>query len=180
MVLLRVVTYNEMDPLYIPKISSIEFSNLVTGKKFRVTIEEYLKEEVDIYDYCHYWLGVPLPPGNYYINRIKGYASMGFPLGSAPYVAGTATQITVPPNAVVYGGIVQITNKDSHNVDYQNAAISGLRYGWETTLSSALAGFINGVFVVSVIDNQKEDIDGFKLRYPALRNHNIAVHPAKR
>lgn len=176
LLLMRFATMNHYDPLFTPKISSIQFYNLNTRKKFSFA-PYYEDQKADALGYNHYWLALYLPPGEYLIEKIeaKAYVTMI----SSSFKIRPFTKFTLPPQSISYAGLLEISSgkpiSNGSTVPSSSTPLTG-----NSLLGSALAGYLtDGAFQIRLLDNSKEDIASYRFFYPSLAQREILINLGK-
>jgi len=130
--------------------------------------------DIDPYGVNHYWIGLYLPQGVYQITKIWVHVPGVAPMDSNINIK-TYAKFQLEPQKVVYGGTIQVINK------VQPQGISNPISDWmKGGLYGAITGINKGVFVITVVDNNEFDIEGFRTRFPILADKEIEKNIVKR
>jgi len=155
-------TSNQYKPAFQPNVRQVEITAGSTGKEQGFRVGRAHAKSRDFYEYL---VSVDLEPGVHTLRRVWGtsmnlmiIASFSFPVDET---------FEVPPNAVIYIGHMDMTNRKREEGEPRSGSLVPL-------VDQALAGFSGGTFDVTVSDRSATDIPLFVQTYPCLRDVQIA------
>jgi len=172
LVLLKVVTRNEIAPLMEPYIFQIVVGSRNSGKTKTLAYNFQLADK-GFSNSVHHLIPFYIEPGEYYIRKIRGMSGdiLVQLVVSDEFWVQPLLSFDVEPNSVIYIGTLYLTYRDPNKME--GFPVNG---GFNN-LGSIF--FKKGVFDMSITD-EPIDILVFKNEFPVLNMHEIKIDLIKK
>ena len=153
--LLLIRTRNIVNDGYLPEIHAVEISDRNTNETIQFNCANSIIHPTEAF--LDHLVSFQLPPGEYEINKLSGFAQVNRSVGMSFLVAPAHFEwelsglFKLKPNEVAYLGHLELTNRHRNEGEKASGSIIPL-------IPQKASGFSDGTFDVSISDLMGEDM----------------------